>query len=64
MAQVGEEGIDAINYGPGATAYAHRQYEQIPIANLQAMYETRARPLWPLVARSRGPRHALACRAS
>ena len=43
MAQFGEEGIDAINYGPGATANAHRQDEQIPIANLQAVYETPAR---------------------
>ena len=33
----------AINYGPGATAYAHRQDEQIAIANLHAVYETLAR---------------------
>jgi succinyl-diaminopimelate desuccinylase len=43
VAQFAEQGIDAINYGPGATAYAHRQDEQIPIANLQAVYETLAR---------------------
>jgi succinyl-diaminopimelate desuccinylase len=42
VAQFAEEGIDAINYGPGATAYAHRQDEQIPIANLHAVYETLA----------------------
>jgi succinyl-diaminopimelate desuccinylase len=43
VAQFAEHGIDAINYGPGATAYAHRQDEQIPIANLHAVYETLAR---------------------
>ena len=43
VAQFAEQGIDAINYGPGATAYAHRQDEQIPIANLHAVYETLAR---------------------
>jgi len=43
VAQFAEQGIDAINFGPGATAYAHRQDEQIPIANLHAVYETLAR---------------------
>jgi len=43
VAQFAEQGIDAINYGPGATAYAHRQDEQIPIANLHAVYDTLAR---------------------
>ncbi|HKU55933.1 MAG TPA: succinyl-diaminopimelate desuccinylase [Gaiellaceae bacterium] len=43
VAQFAEQGIDAINYGPGATAYAHRQDELIPIANLHAVYETLAR---------------------
>jgi succinyl-diaminopimelate desuccinylase len=43
VAQFAEQGINAINYGPGATAYAHRQDEQIPIANLHAVYETLAR---------------------
>jgi succinyl-diaminopimelate desuccinylase len=43
VAQFAEQGIDAINYGPGATAYAHRKDEQIPIANLHAVYETLAR---------------------
>jgi succinyl-diaminopimelate desuccinylase len=40
VAQFAEQAIDAINYGPGATAYAHRQDEQIPIANLHAVYDT------------------------
>jgi succinyl-diaminopimelate desuccinylase len=43
VAQFAEQGIDGINYGPGATAYAHRQDEQIPIANLHAVYDTLAR---------------------
>jgi succinyl-diaminopimelate desuccinylase len=42
VAQFAEQGIDGINYGPGATAYAHRQDEQIPIASLDAVYETLA----------------------
>src|SRR5205823_13849303 len=40
VAQFAEQGIDAINYGPGLTRYAHRQDEQIPIENLYAAYET------------------------
>lgn len=40
VAQFAERGIDAINYGPGATAYAHKQDEQIPIENLERAYET------------------------
>jgi succinyl-diaminopimelate desuccinylase len=43
VAQFAEQGIDAINYGPGATAYAHRQDEQIPISNLDVVYDTLAR---------------------
>ncbi|TMM13400.1 MAG: succinyl-diaminopimelate desuccinylase [Actinobacteria bacterium] len=39
VAQFAEQGIDAINYGPGATAYAHRVDEQVPIANLEQCYE-------------------------
>jgi succinyl-diaminopimelate desuccinylase len=40
VAQFAERGIDAINYGPGATAYAHKQDEQVPIANLERCFET------------------------
>jgi succinyl-diaminopimelate desuccinylase len=42
VAQFAEEGIDAINYGPGLTRYAHRADEQIPIENLHRVYETLA----------------------
>jgi succinyl-diaminopimelate desuccinylase len=40
VAQFAEKGIDAINYGPGATAYAHRRDEQVPVENLHRAYET------------------------
>ncbi|HET8892811.1 MAG TPA: succinyl-diaminopimelate desuccinylase [Gaiellaceae bacterium] len=40
VAQFAVEGIPAINYGPGATAYAHKQDEQIPIANLEQCFAT------------------------
>jgi succinyl-diaminopimelate desuccinylase len=40
VAQFAQEGIDAINYGPGLTRYAHRQDEQVPIENLHRAYET------------------------
>jgi len=40
VAQFAEQGIDAVNFGPGATAYAHRRDEQVPIANLERCYET------------------------
>jgi succinyl-diaminopimelate desuccinylase len=40
VAQFAERGIDAVNYGPGATAFAHRVDEQIPVAHLDRCYET------------------------
>jgi succinyl-diaminopimelate desuccinylase len=40
VAQFAERGIDAINYGPGATAYAHKQDEQVPVENLERCFET------------------------
>jgi succinyl-diaminopimelate desuccinylase len=40
VAQFAEQGIDAINYGPGATAYAHRRDEQVPVENLHRAYRT------------------------
>jgi succinyl-diaminopimelate desuccinylase len=40
VAQFAERGIDAVNYGPGLTAYAHRQDEQVPVENLHLAYDT------------------------
>jgi succinyl-diaminopimelate desuccinylase len=40
VAQFAEQGVDAINYGPGLTRYAHRVDEQVPIENLNVAYET------------------------
>jgi succinyl-diaminopimelate desuccinylase len=40
VAQFAERGIDAVNYGPGATAFAHRVDEQIPVASLDRCFET------------------------
>jgi succinyl-diaminopimelate desuccinylase len=40
VAQFAERGIDAVNYGPGLTRYAHRVDEQIPVASLERAYET------------------------
>jgi succinyl-diaminopimelate desuccinylase len=40
VAQFAAEGIDAVNFGPGATAYAHRRDERVPIANLERCFET------------------------
>jgi succinyl-diaminopimelate desuccinylase len=40
VAQFAEQGIDAINYGPGETRFAHRQDEQVAICNLERAYET------------------------
>ncbi|MGZ8715743.1 MAG: succinyl-diaminopimelate desuccinylase [Gaiellaceae bacterium] len=40
VAQFVEQGIDAINYGPGATAYAHRADEQVTVANLERCFAT------------------------
>jgi succinyl-diaminopimelate desuccinylase len=40
VAQFAEQGIGAVNYGPGATAYAHRRDEQVPVANLERCYAT------------------------
>ncbi len=40
VAQFAEQGIDAVNFGPGATAYAHKRDEQVPIANLERCLDT------------------------
>jgi len=43
VAQFAERGLDAVNFGPGATAYAHRADEQVPIANLERCFDTLCR---------------------
>jgi succinyl-diaminopimelate desuccinylase len=40
VAQFAEQGIPAVNYGPGATAYAHRRDEQVPVTSLVECFET------------------------
>jgi succinyl-diaminopimelate desuccinylase len=40
VAQFAEQGIPAVNYGPGATAYAHRQDERVAVASLERCYAT------------------------
>ena len=39
VADFAAAGVDAVNFGPGATAYAHRRDEQIEIAALVHSYE-------------------------
>lgn len=40
VADFTSRGIDAVNYGPGATRYAHARDEQVEIAALVEVYET------------------------
>ncbi len=39
VAQFTDEGIDAVNLGPGATAYAHKQDEQVAVSELGRTFE-------------------------
>jgi succinyl-diaminopimelate desuccinylase len=39
VAQFSEEGVDAVNLGPGGTAWAHTREEQVEIAQLLVTYE-------------------------
>jgi succinyl-diaminopimelate desuccinylase len=43
VADFSAHGIDAVNFGPGLTAYAHRRDELIEVAGLVHAYETLAR---------------------
>jgi succinyl-diaminopimelate desuccinylase len=38
VAQFSEEGLDAVNLGPGATAYAHKRDERVAVAELARTY--------------------------
>jgi succinyl-diaminopimelate desuccinylase len=40
VAQFAERGLDAVNFGPGATRYAHTKDEQIEIAALERSYNS------------------------
>ncbi|MEX0674549.1 MAG: hypothetical protein WD067_07230 [Gaiellaceae bacterium] len=40
VAEFNSRGIDAVNFGPGATRYAHKRDEQIEIAALVSAFET------------------------
>jgi succinyl-diaminopimelate desuccinylase len=40
VADFTERGIDAVNFGPGAPAFAHRRDEQVEVAALAHCYET------------------------
>ncbi len=48
VADFTSRGIDAVNFGPGATQYAHRRDEQVEIAALERAYES----LWRFVTGS------------
>ena len=39
VAEFAEVGVDAVNFGPGATAYAHKRDEQVEIAALVRSFE-------------------------
>jgi succinyl-diaminopimelate desuccinylase len=39
VAQLSEEGIDAVNLGPGATAYAHKREERVEVRELLRTFE-------------------------
>jgi len=39
----GARGLDAVNFGPGATSYAHRRDERVEVAELVRSYEALAR---------------------
>ena len=48
VADFTSRGIDAVNFGPGATRYAHRRDEQVEIAALERAFES----LWRFVTGS------------
>jgi succinyl-diaminopimelate desuccinylase len=40
VAEFAAQGLDAVNFGPGATRYAHRRDERVEIAELERTFET------------------------
>ena len=47
VAEFAAAGVDAVNFGPGATRYAHRRDERVAIASLVRSFETLRRFLAP-----------------
>ena len=43
VAEFAARGLDAVNFGPGATRYAHRRDERVEVAELVRSYESLAR---------------------
>ena len=43
VAEFAARGLDAVNFGPGATRYAHRRDERVDVAELVCSYEALAR---------------------
>jgi succinyl-diaminopimelate desuccinylase len=43
VAEFSAHGLDAVNYGPGSTNYAHKRDERVEIAALQRCHDTLAR---------------------
>jgi len=43
VAEFAARGLDAVNFGPGATSYAHRRDERVEVAELVRSYEALAR---------------------
>jgi succinyl-diaminopimelate desuccinylase len=39
VAEFSAQGLDAVNYGPGATRYAHRADERVEISELRRCYD-------------------------
>jgi succinyl-diaminopimelate desuccinylase len=43
VAEFSAQGLDAVNYGPGSTNYAHKRDERVEIAALRRCHDTLAR---------------------
>jgi succinyl-diaminopimelate desuccinylase len=39
VAEFAAQGLDAVNFGPGATRYAHRRDERVEIAELERTFD-------------------------
>ena len=43
VAEFAAQGLDAVNFGPGATRYAHRRDERVEIAELERTFDVLCR---------------------